>query len=338
MGDFGLEEVGNGCCIPNVSRIECRAVMSSTIDRAVRILVLGDSGVGKTSLVHLIAHNSPLTDISYTVGASIEVKLHHFKEGTQSEKPIWIELCDVGGSHSHRNSRHVFYNNCHGIILVHDLANRKSQQNLDIWLKEVTENEKGSGKRDTGALWDETVSDDQFHGGGKKSLNRENSFHDLDIPLLVIGTKQDLAFDRTTATSGLPVRTRRKSYIAEEFGAEEIHLNCTEEKSLIAGTSSSSKLARFFDKVIERQFNTRTTTWESSGPMGPSPPSPRTERRRFLWGSPTKHKENKGSTHTHKSVVCEYHPKGCTSWMDPSKQEERGQSPKTPISPIAQRR
>ena len=47
------------------------------------------------------------------------------------------ELLDVGGSQSHRNSRHVFYNNFHGIILVHDLTNRKSQLNLEKWLAEV---------------------------------------------------------------------------------------------------------------------------------------------------------------------------------------------------------
>ena len=51
----------------------------------------------------------------------------------------FAELWDVGGGHSHRNSRHVFYSNFHGIILVHDLANRKSQQNLEKWLREVIE-------------------------------------------------------------------------------------------------------------------------------------------------------------------------------------------------------
>ena len=64
----------------------------------------------------------------------------HFKAIMKSSTILhFSELCDVGGSHSHRNSRHVFYNNFHGIILVHDLANRKSQQNLDLWLKEVLE-------------------------------------------------------------------------------------------------------------------------------------------------------------------------------------------------------
>ena len=49
------------------------------------------------------------------------------------------ELFDIGGSHGHRNSRHVFYNNYQGIILVHDLTNRKSQQNLERWLREIVQ-------------------------------------------------------------------------------------------------------------------------------------------------------------------------------------------------------
>ena len=103
---------------------------------------------------------------------------------------------------------------------------------------------------------------------------------DVNIPLLVIGTKQvlilsfpfcssflksifpqDLAADR----SSLPVRQQRRSYIAEEFGTEEIHLNCTDEKSLLPGSSASNKLARFFDKVIERQFYRREQKSSTSG-------------------------------------------------------------------------
>ncbi len=106
-----------------------------SLDR-VRIVVLGDSGVGKTSLVHLLAHGQPLKQLQYTVGAHVDVKLHQFREGTPAQRTYWIELVDVGGFHSHRNSRHLFYNNAHGVILVHDLSNNKSQQNLDKWLRE----------------------------------------------------------------------------------------------------------------------------------------------------------------------------------------------------------
>jgi len=126
---------------------------------------LVDSGVGKSSLTHLIAHKEPISKTSWTVGCSVEVKLHEYKEGTPQQKSYFIELWDVGGSSSHRNTRHVFYLGVHGmlmnicgsllaiskqtsmildlillisgVILVHDLTNRKSQENLYKWLAEV---------------------------------------------------------------------------------------------------------------------------------------------------------------------------------------------------------
>lgn len=212
----------------------------------VRIVVLGDSGVGKTSLVHLISKGSPLEQLSYTIGAAIEVKLHEYREGTPSQKTFWIELCDIGGVHSHRNARHVFYANTHGIILVHDLCNKKSQQNLDKWLREFMDRESGNSKLRE-AFWDENT-------------NERLDTVDVNIPLLVMGTKQDMA----VSSNALPVHQKR-SYIAEEYLTEEIHLNCSDEKSLVAGSSAANKLSRFFDKVIENQFHRRE---KSAGPSG----------------------------------------------------------------------
>ena len=173
----------------------------------------------KTSLTALIAHAHVLSSPSWTVGCSVEVKLHHYLEGTPSEKEFFVELWDVGGSHSQRNTRHVFMHNVHGIILVHDLANRKSSLNLDKWLCEVTTAEPGA--------WD----------GGSSEVGEVN------IPLLVVGTKIDEANG-----SRLPLHNRR-SHIAEEFGTEEIHLNCNDKTSIAPGTSAATKLTRFFDKV-----------------------------------------------------------------------------------------
>lgn len=73
------------------------------------------------------------------------MKLHEYREGTQNQKTYFVELWDVGGSSSHRNTRSVFYNPTHGIILVHDLTNRKSEQNLQKWLAEVL-NREGNSK------------------------------------------------------------------------------------------------------------------------------------------------------------------------------------------------
>jgi Rab-like protein 3 len=195
----------------------------------VRVVVVGDSGVGKTSLTGLLSRGAALANPAWTVGCSIEVKLHDFLEGTQQQKSYFVELWDVGGSHSQRNTRHVFFHTVHGIILVHDLANRKSCLNLGRWLAEVTRAESGSGKL-VGESWE----------GGNMSVT---DIGEVAIPLLVVGTKADVMSERR-----IPTHVRR-SDIAEEFGTEEIHLNCNDPSSLAAGSSAATKLSRFFDKV-----------------------------------------------------------------------------------------
>ncbi|XP_063592602.1 rab-like protein 3 [Penaeus indicus] len=128
----------------------------------VKILVVGDSGVGKSSLVHLICHGQALSNSSWTIGCSVEVRVHEYREGTPSQRPYFVELWDVGGSNSHKNARHVFYNPVHGIILVHDLTNRKSQLNLRRWLSEVLIKEGGGTKARTPLV--EEFDAEQFGG------------------------------------------------------------------------------------------------------------------------------------------------------------------------------
>lgn len=63
-------------------------------------------------------------------------------------------------------------------------------------------------------------------------------------------------FQDLVSGGGLPVHQKR-SFLAEEYLTEEIHLNCQDEKSLMAGSSALNKLSRFFDKVVEKQFYRR---------------------------------------------------------------------------------
>ncbi|PAA58111.1 hypothetical protein BOX15_Mlig000840g2, partial [Macrostomum lignano] len=104
----------------------------------VKILVLGDSGVGKSSLVHLLTNHSELTNPAWTVGCSLQVGLHEYRSELtgQAERLFFLEFWDIGGYPMHKNSRGVFYHGVHGILLVHDLTNRKTELNLSRWLHE----------------------------------------------------------------------------------------------------------------------------------------------------------------------------------------------------------
>ncbi|KAL4233170.1 Rab-like protein 3 [Mactra antiquata] len=212
----------------------------------VKILVLGDSGVGKTSLVHLVCHNEPTTNPSWTIGCSVDVKLHEYKAGTASEKTFFVELWDIGGCTGHQNSRQIFYNPVNGIILVHDLTNRKSQQNLRTWLAEVLR--KDNKTANNGYDYDP----EEFAGN--------------QIPLLVIGTKADQAETIRDKSKS------RTSSMAEEFGADQFDLDCQNVKYLSPGSTNAVKLARFFDKVIERRYYSREGQGHYSPPL---------DRRRF---------------------------------------------------------
>ncbi|XP_033095955.1 rab-like protein 3 isoform X2 [Anneissia japonica] len=196
----------------------------------VRVLVVGDSGVGKSCLVHLICHNQVCSNPSYTIGAAVDVKIHEYKEGTPKQKSYFIELWDVGGSVNHSNSRHVFYNQVNGIILVHELTNRKSQLNLRKWLAEVLSRDNGGGRSKSTSEYDP----EQFAG--------------CQVPILVLGTKADQVDSKREAYLS------NTSLIAEECGADEFNLDCLNVKHLAPGSTNSVKLSRFFDKVVFRRF------------------------------------------------------------------------------------
>ena len=131
----------------------------------VRILVVGDSGTGKTSLVHKLCHGIPLLTPRWTVGCALDMMFfdyipstpptqntpsrHHntvkttpkpsasINASTAAGRRFFIEFFDVGGHRKYEHSRNVFYTQVNGIILTFDLTNSKSYKNLRKWIREL---------------------------------------------------------------------------------------------------------------------------------------------------------------------------------------------------------
>ncbi|OON18507.1 GTP-binding domain protein [Opisthorchis viverrini] len=177
-----------------------------------KVVLVGDSGVGKSSLLHLLCHQQPLLNPSYTVGCSLEVKIHQFRPQSNEERPFFIELWDVGGCNAHANARSVFYQGAHGLILVYDCTNSKSQVNLRKWLSEVLQ-KTPNGSMEAVNTHTSTVgvgkapslfnywSQSDFTSGLRfrtlEGRMDDGSLKQLDtpsglFPVLVIGTKADL--------------------------------------------------------------------------------------------------------------------------------------------------
>lgn len=181
-----------------------------------------------------------LSSPGWTVGAQVEVKLHDYKEATPSQNTYFIEFWDIGGTSHHANARRVFYQPTHGIILVHDLTNIKSYDNLQSWLMEILDKDRKDIK---GAVID--MDPEQFIGS-------------TQIPLLIVGTKLDL-LDAKDVKS-LQYKKAGTKNIADWCSADEINISCLNVRSISSGTTDSVKFTRFFDKVIERKYYTNRDT------------------------------------------------------------------------------
>ena len=93
-----------------------------------KIILIGNSGVGKTALRHRYFGRGFQKQYLMTLGSDFALK-----ELDDAYAQIW----DLAGQISFQSIRSVYYKGTHGIIMVFDLTDEKSFTDLDEWIKEV---------------------------------------------------------------------------------------------------------------------------------------------------------------------------------------------------------
>lgn len=239
--------------------------MSYSLDKtSAKILVLGDSGVGKSSLIHLVCHSTVLSSAQWTIGCSIDVKLYG---------DCFLEFWDIGGSRSHKIARSFLYQDYHGIIFVFDATNKKSRLNLNEWLVEVTQK---ANDKDLETYVNANIP--AITIGTKKDLLPYGSVLDIDDNPInyngkdcsVVNFNQSL---RTTATNNPYRRINASDYSLSSspsftsfhssqsstnineplLGSQLIYVNTQNVLSFSTGSKNYETLNNFFKSVIERR-------------------------------------------------------------------------------------
>ncbi|KAJ4829009.1 Ras- protein RABC2a [Turnera subulata] len=101
-------------------------------DLSFKILLIGDSGVGKSSLLVSFISSS-VEDLAPTIGVDFKIKQLQVG-GKRVKMTIW----DTAGQERFRTLTSSYYRNAQGIILVYDVTRRETFTNLsDVWAKEV---------------------------------------------------------------------------------------------------------------------------------------------------------------------------------------------------------
>ena len=97
-----------------------------------KIIIIGDSGVGKSSLLKRAVQNTFDTNYQATIG--FEFLLMHFKV---NDLKIKLQIWDTCGEEMYRSLVQGFYRNTSLAIIVYDISRKKSFEALEIWLKDL---------------------------------------------------------------------------------------------------------------------------------------------------------------------------------------------------------
>ncbi|XP_026531930.1 ras-related protein Rab-42 [Notechis scutatus] len=99
-----------------------------------RILLLGDSTVGKTSLLRRYTERCFVPTPCPTVGVEFYSKMMELPPGIRVKLQLW----DTAGQERFRCITRSFYRNAVGVLLIFDMTNRRSFESIFDWYNEVT--------------------------------------------------------------------------------------------------------------------------------------------------------------------------------------------------------
>jgi len=98
----------------------------------VRLLTLGDSGAGKSSLLLRYTQGEFACEYMPTIG--IDFRLKNIEVNGRTVK---VQVWDTAGQERFRTITHNYYRGAHGIALVYDTTNEISFYNIKKWIQDV---------------------------------------------------------------------------------------------------------------------------------------------------------------------------------------------------------
>ena len=225
------------------------ARLSSSLP-SVRILVLGDSGVGKTSLLlSLAAPTAPLaSSLSSSALSSVRSTIGCTPHTLLLPSVAFVELFDVGGHRKYALSRSTFYRDIDGLLLVFDCSNTKSYTHISRWIAELVQHTTDPHHTPTTTISttapNHTTHHPHTHRASAHPTDSQRSIEATaaalsSLPVLAVGTKSDLVDGRALP----PFDSMR------DYGLDMVVVSA--KKAGADGPLSS--LLPFFHRVLERR-------------------------------------------------------------------------------------
>ena len=108
---------------------------STDTDLVYKILLLGDSEVGKSCFLMRYADNVFVDNYITTIGLDYKLKYIQLDSG----QVIKVQLWDTAGQDRYRTIAKNYYKGSHGILLLYDVTKTSSFENIREWIKDIRE-------------------------------------------------------------------------------------------------------------------------------------------------------------------------------------------------------
>jgi len=106
--------------------------VSAPYDMQIKLLMIGDSGVGKTCLLLRYANDSFSPTFITTIGIDFKIKNIEI-----DDKRIKLQIWDTAGQERFRTITTSYFRGAQGIVLVYDVTDRRSFESIRNWISQI---------------------------------------------------------------------------------------------------------------------------------------------------------------------------------------------------------
>lgn len=193
--------------------------MARDYDHLFKLLIIGDSGVGKSSLLLRFADNMFSGSYITTIGVDFKIRTVNI-DGQRVKLQIW----DTAGQERFRTITSTYYRGTHGVIVVYDVTNGESFANVKRWLHEIDQNcdvvnrvlvgnkndepEHKVVLTEDAQRFAETMGIQLFETSAKDNVNVEDMF--LSVTRLVLRNKQEMKRQTDTHNDTIHIKNNKK--------------------------------------------------------------------------------------------------------------------------------
>lgn len=107
--------------------------IKKTKDHLYKILVIGDLGTGKTSIIKRYVHRFFTQHYRATIGVDFALKVVHWNENTTVRLQLW----DIAGQERYGNMTRVYYKEAVGAFVVFDVTRKNTFESVANWKSDL---------------------------------------------------------------------------------------------------------------------------------------------------------------------------------------------------------